>query len=470
MLRRTIFLAGLLAGCALAAQDVPQPAPAPAVDPHAAAHQEEDGTLALQQGGPETPPAPVAESPGDPASGQTATTGDARIPAADPAVPEGEADEESPLPPHLSLMEFPWVEGNRVTLLVDGAQAFPAIFAAAGSARATLLVECYIFGDDAVGRRMLEIMTERARAGVKVRLILDGLGSEDLPEAALHAFTAAGGEYFIYHPTNALDKLRNPSRDHRKIIIADGRRAILGGLNLTEGEAAWHDFMLDIEGPAAAPVARLFAGLWEKLAGKPLEGADFFPAPVPAGALPVRVLGNQKRQTRWEIYAAYRDALRHAKREVIIANSYFIPDPKIRREFYRAVKRGVRVIVLLPRKSDIPLVQSASEYLYRKLLLRGVEIYLYDGESEANLLHAKVAVVDGRWLTVGSYNLDHQSLMNNLEVTAVIEDAELGAQLRHALVRDLYRSGPPLTLADWEPRSFLKKLRSRWWYTWHKLM
>jgi cardiolipin synthase len=184
----------------------------------------------------------------------------------------------------------------------------------------------------------------------------------------------------------------------------------------------------------------------------------------------VRVLGNQARRTRWEIYAAYRDALRHARREVIIANSYFIPDPKIRRELYRAVKRGVRVILLLPARSDVPVAQAASEYLYRKLLLRGVEIYLYRGESEANILHAKVAVIDGRWLTVGSYNFDHQSLFNNLEVTAVIEDPELGGQLRHILLRDLYRSGPPLALADWEPRSLLKKLRSRWWYTWHKLM
>jgi cardiolipin synthase len=382
-------------------------------------------------------------------------------------------------PPYENI--FPTIPGNSVRLLAEGAQYFPALFAAAETAKESLLVESYIFGDDAVGRRMLEIMTARARAGVAVRLIIDGFGSEDFPPEKLAPLQAAGGGVYIHKPVNLWSKgwallkrllfmshrfsnRDSRGRDHRKMVVVDGSRVFLGGINLTAGEQSWRDFMLDIEGPAAAQAARLFAGLWNRK-NPPLNSPRFFPEPRAAGDLAVRILGHQTRRIRQAIFAAYREGINAARREVIIANAYFLPDHRLRRLLYRAVENGVTVTLLLPQKSDVAVAQAASEYFYHRLLRKGIAIHLFD----AAVLHAKVAVVDGRWLTVGSYNLDHQSLFDNLEVTAVIEDEALGGKLRALLATDLARS-PALDLASWNRRPWRSKVRSWWWHLFERLM
>ena len=222
--------------------------------------------------------------------------------------------------------------------------------------------------------------------------------------------------------------------------------------------------MLEIEGPATAQAVKLFAGLWNKN-NPPLAGPAFFPEPRPAGGLAVRILGHQTRRIRRAIFAAYRDGLNAAQHEVIIANAYFLPDHKLQRLLFNAVKKGVKVRLLLPEKSDVPIAQAASEYFYHRLLRKGVEIHLYD----AAMLHAKAAVVDGRWLTVGSYNLDHQSLFNNLEVTAVIEDDALGGRLQAILRSDL-AGARALDRQSWNRRSRLRKLRSWWWHLFEKFL
>lgn len=378
---------------------------------------------------------------------------------------------------------FPTCPGNSVKLLVDGSAYFAAVFSAAESAQTSLLVESYIFGDDEAGLRMLEIMIARARAGVAVRLIFDGFGSADFPPEKLAPLRAAGGEIYVHNRihwlslgggllrrlpliSKVLRKSRHPGRgrDHRKMVVVDGRRVFLGGINLTSEGQAWHDFMLDIEGPVAVEAVRLFAGLWNKH-NRPIAGPVFFIDPPPAGDLAVRILGHQTRRIRRAIFAAYRDGLTAARHEVIIANAYFLPDRKLQRLLYKAVKAGVAVKLLLPEKSDVPAAQAASEYLYHRLLRKGVEIHLYDAE----MLHAKAAVVDGHWITVGSYNLDHQSLFNNLEVAAVIEDPALAGELREILAADLQRSRA-LKLGAWNRRPWHRKLRSWWWHLFEKLM
>ena len=428
---------------------------------------------------PEPPPAPAAgAAPEAPLPLPSRPTGSASLaatapqPTAAPTPQPAPSDNgaQDPLPPMVSLQLFPWTTGNSAQLLVNGTAAFPAIFAAAEKAEKSLLVESYIFGDDEIGRRMVDLMIRKAKAGVECRLIIDGLGSEAFPPDLLDKLAAERrGDYFVFRPVHFFNKIWMPVsslRDHRKIVVVDGRVAFLGGINMAADESDWRDFMVRIEGPAVGSVTRLFASEWARGDAKErLAGDAYFPALEPVGKLNIRVLGNQARKTRWEIYAAYRDALRRAKREVIIANAYFLPDQRIRRELVKAVRRGVRVILLLPAKSDVPLVQAASEFHFRSYLKRGLEIFLYSERP----LHAKVAVIDGHWLTVGSYNLDHQSLRNNLEITAVIDDPALGLTLRNELVRDLYKS-KALTLNDWDKRPWSQKLRCRWWAVWSKLM
>jgi cardiolipin synthase len=376
---------------------------------------------------------------------------------------------------------FPTVPGNRATLHPGATAYFPAMFSAAAAAEKSLLVESYIFDDDEIGRNMLDIMAARAKAGVQVRLILDGFGSERYPFEKLQPLLAQGGEVYIHKPVNLWSKgwallkrllllsrrfsnSDSRGRDHRKMVIIDGRRAFLGGINLTATEKDWRDFMIEIEGPAAAGAVRLFTGLWNRK-NRPLDCPGIFPEPKPAGDLAVRILGHQTRNIRRAIFAAYRDGLGAAKTEIILANAYFLPDRPLRRLLFRAVKNGVRVRLLLPGKSDVPVAQAASEYFYHRLLRKGIEIYLYD----AAVLHAKVAVVDGRWLTVGSYNLDHQSLFDNLEVTAVIEDDALGGELRALLAADLGRSRK-LDLESWALRPWRDKLHSWFFHLFAQLM
>lgn len=370
------------------------------------------------------------------------------------------------------------VGGHGVTLYHDGAEAFPAMLAAIRGATREILLEMYWFASDATGRRFADALAARARDGVRVCLIFDAVGSWDADRAMFDRLAAAGVEVIEYNPIAPWRQrfrwggLNN--RDHRKILVADGAWAATGGVNLADpwapvedGGDGWRDDLLAVEGPAARELRGLFVRHWEELGGAPLAPADTDSgdaAPAPEGAR-VRVHAGDYRDERKRIRDAYLARIRGARGSVLLANSYFVPDGAIGRALRRAARRGVDVRVLVPGESDVPAVDWASRYLYDRLLRDGVRLFRYAGP----VLHAKTSVVDGRWCTVGTYNLDSRSWRFNLEVVVEVEDEGLGAVMTERFETDARRSRE-VTLAEWRWRSPLSRLAEAFFFLFRRFL
>jgi len=297
-------------------------------------------------------------------------------------------------------------DAGQVTILGGGAEAFPRMLACIEAARATVHLEVYAFALDATGERFADALSAAARRGVRVRLVVDGVGSV-LEGRSLEALLgSAGVQVRIYNPLTAL-LLGRLARDHRKLLLVDDEVAFVGGINIGDayggggGEPAWADLAAELRGPACA---------W---LGASLRGGR--PAPMHG---PVRLqlsgIGGGRRLRR-----RYLTAIGAARRAVTIAHGYFLPDLRLVRTITAAARRGVAVTLLLPGKSDIPLAHPATAWLYGRLLEAGVRIC----EWERSVLHAKVAVMDGERLLLGSFNLDPLSLVN-LETLLEVREPE----------------------------------------------
>lgn len=340
-----------------------------------------------------------------------------------------------PLPPALipyARSAVGWRPGCEVTVLRDGGEVFTAMLDAMRAARRSIAIETYILADDTTGARFRDVLVERARAGVTVRVMYDAVGSLGLSARFVDSLRDAGVEVVEWNPIAPWRRrYRLSHRDHRKIAVVDDEVAFTGGLNLADdyaavadGGAGWHDMHCRVRGKIVIDLARMFRRAWLRGGGAP------YPAPkrgevAPVGGSVVRLLDNGKRKTRATVRRAYLHVIKHARESVMIQNAYFLPDLGIRRALARAVKRGVHVQVIVPGKSDIRIVEWASLYLMRLLARRGVELLRWQGV----MLHAKTAVVDGAWSTIGSYNLDARSRFYNLEVTVEILDPAVGAEL-----------------------------------------
>jgi cardiolipin synthase len=357
-------------------------------------------------------------------------------------VPHAIDDEKSvaiaiQLPPQLATYArsgVRWRPGCEVTVLRDGHETFGSMLATIGAARSSICFETYILAADATGERFKAALIEKARAGVTVRLLYDAVGSFGLSDAWLDELRAAGAEVIDFNPI-ALWRLRfNLShRDHRKILVVDNSIAFTGGLNLSDdyatvadGGVGWHDMHCRVRGPIVLDLARLFRRTWLRARG------TRYPAPPRAndamgvgGTAFVRLLENTKRRQRTTIRRAYMHVIKAARESVLIQNAYFLPDRGLRRVLARAVRRGVKVSVIVPGHSDVKLVEWASLYVLRRLARRGVEILRWRGP----MMHAKTAVVDALWSTIGTYNFDAQSRFNNLECTVEILDGQVGETL-----------------------------------------
>ena len=373
------------------------------------------------------------------------------------------------------------VAGNAVTLLKDGAQAFPSMLAAIAEARVEVLLEMYWFQSDLLGERFAAALAERARAGVRVCVIYDSVGSLGVDGAMFDRLRAAGAEVFEYHPVAPwanrwrIGKLNN--RDHRKIIVTDNAVAFTGGINVglpwapeRDGGEGWRDDAVRIEGPAAAQLRAVFLDTWQRLGGTPcppVREAPLAPAEIaPAAALQaVRALPSDRWRNRALIHAAYLDQIGRAERYVYIANSYFIPDRTVRRALSDAVARGVDVRVLVAGQSDVRAVYYASRFLYGWLLGHGIGIY----EWTKSVFHAKTAVIDGRWCTIGSFNLDNRSWRLNLEINVTIDGAEVAEAMRARFLADAGQSNK-VELAQFRFRSLQERLSEVFYYLFRKLL
>lgn len=370
----------------------------------------------------------------------------------------------------------PWfdVGGDRVRLLRDGREAFPAMLAAIAAAKREILLEMYWIGTDPVGTRFREALVERARAGVTVRVIYDAVGSLTMTPAFWEPLVRAGGDFRDYHPLSPLrptfDLARIEQRNHRKILVVDGERGFTGGLNLAkpwlpieDGGESWRDDMVEVLGQAAEEFRTLFYKTWRRAVFKRLPAnaaggiGQLIKLPhdlVPLTKRPSRkvyVLASLRRSKR-NLRREYLARLNRADKSIEIANSYFIPDRHVRNALYRAVLRGVHVRVLVPAKSDVTVVQYALEAMYETLMRNGVEIYAHRGP----MMHAKTAIIDDAFAMIGSYNLDERSQRKNLECNVAVEDRAFATHVRTWFDRDVEQA-EHLDLYEWRARPLVRR-------------
>lgn len=359
---------------------------------------------------------------------------------------------------------------NRVQLLHDGVQALPAMLDAIRAARQEVLLEMYWFGSDRTGRRFADALSERARAGLIVRVIYDAIGSLEAGTAMFDAMREAGVEVHEFNPIapwrQRFSFARINQRDHRKLLVVDGIVAITGGFNLADAWApkeenglGFRDDGIQIAGSAARELRALFYRTF------PAQPGELVAPVASSGSTEVTVLASDLHAERRDIYDNYINAIARATRDILIVNSYFIPARRVRRALARAVLRNVRVRVLMPRDTDVKLAQLASRHLYTRLLRDGIELYEWGG----GVLHSKTAAIDEHWCTVGSFNFDARSVHNNLEVNVAIVDEEVNAALRRRIDVDLGQS-IRIELGPWSKRSWFIRLVERFVYAFRWLL
>ena len=383
-----------------------------------------------------------------------------------------------------AITDSPLVLGNKVTLLQNGPATFAAMFAAISGAQDHINMESYIIEDDAMGQAFAQALLTKQRQGVQVNLIYDSVGSLNTPKLFFDELAAAGVAVLEFNPVNPLASrggawLLN-NRDHRKLLIVDGRTAFIGGINISnvyssgsvihrapessEGDGAWRDTDLQIDGPVVAEFQKLFMQTWDKQRGKILMPKNYTPVLAPVGKDIVRAIGGTPDDPYSLVYLTLISAISHAERQVYLTNAYFVPDPQLMQTLLDAASRGVDVRLILPSYSDSSLVFHAGRAQYTRLLTGGVKIY----ERQGALLHAKTAMIDGVWSTVGSSNLDWRSFMDNDEVNAVILGRDFAQQMASMFAIDQAAS-IPITLATWTERPLQFKVKewlARVWERW----
>jgi len=336
------------------------------------------------------------------------------------------------------------LEGNEIDLLYGGRETFETMLGAIRSAQRFVSLATFIFADDRTGRRFLDSLVEARRRGVEVRLIVDGVGSLDTPRAFFRPLLDEGGEILVYHPVD-LWRLKFViwHRMHRKNLVVDNQVGFCGGLNIhdsclpeEDGGAGWHDIHARMEGPVVRDLHHSFLSTWIRVLGTPRSDHDLLARSEPHGSHNVAVLGaggKKRGRRRRRIQTAYLHAIKQAQRTIHIWNPYFIPDAGVRRSLRNACRRGVDVRVIVPDRGNFPAVQLASENVFETLMRAGVRIHRWPG----SMMHAKTAVIDGIWSTVGSYNMDAQSHRHNLELNVTVYGERFGKALEALFARDM---------------------------------
>lgn len=355
--------------------------------------------------------------------------------------------------------------GNRVELFGQGGEFFPALLRALQNATRHIHLEFYIIRDDCIGCAFAETLLAAAARGVEVSLLYDYIGCFDSPAAYFKRLERGGVRCLPFNPLSLRRGIAwFDKRDHRKMAVIDGTTAFVGGVNVGDeyagyGESLehWRDVGVRIDGPAVGELQKLFRQSWEEEGGRvPADWHEPVPLPAEAGDAEVMIVNGGPHHTRSFIRSAFRMAIAGASESIKIENPYFIPGPRVVRSLLRAVSRGVRVQLVLPAKSDVPLVRLVSRSYYASLLREGIEIY----ELEGTVLHAKVMLIDDNWAVVGSANLDQRSFHRNYEVNVIVDSADFGSQVAEIINKDLARSRR-IELAEHERRGWLVRTGER---------
>jgi cardiolipin synthase len=363
-----------------------------------------------------------------------------------------------------------YVAGNRLQLLRSGGEYFPALIAAIDAARLEVHLETYIFSDDVTGRAVAAALGRAAQRGVAVRVLVDGFGAREFAVGLGVALAASGAEVMTYRPEAGQTRFRRHRlrRLHRKLSVFDGSMAFVGGINVLDdfddgkSDSARFDFAVRIEGPLVARIHVTMRHVWRlvrwaSLGRRPPAPAALPAAPAIGGTTAAALLIRDNLGHRRDIENAYLAAIGSARHEIVISNAYFLPGRRFRNALLAAAKRGVSVKLLLQGRVEHVLQHYATQSLYDRMLSAGVRVFEY----EDAYLHAKVAVIDGDWATVGSSNIDPFSLLLAREANVVVRDAEFVVQLRASLEAAIGGAAREIRPEDQRQRSWLERLAGR---------
>ncbi len=409
---------------------------------------------------------------------------------------KGSNPQANQLDRHLALeqaiSDSPLTAGNRVVLLEDGPATYRAMLAAIASAADHINMESYIFEDDEAGKQFSDALLAQQARGVQVNIVYDSVGTLGTKPEFFSRLRDGGIKLLEFNPVNPLAAKVGwdvNQRDHRKLLIVDGRTAFLGGINISgvysggsfsrgsgsrsavkpgakAGKAPppWRDTDLQIDGPVVAEFQKLFIDTWTKQKGEPLAERNYYPALTAQGSEVIHAIGSSPDDEYSLIYATLISAIDNAETEVLLTNAYFVPDPQLRASLKAAVARGVDVKIILPGSTDSALVFHAGRSYYDELMEAGVKLF----ERRDVMLHSKTALIDRVWSTVGSTNLDWRSFLHNQELNAVVLGEAFGNQMRAAFEADLKRA-EPITLREWRRRTLdlrAKEAFARMWQYW----
>ncbi len=381
---------------------------------------------------------------------------------------EHKAEPTDILQRHQAVMEFlsgePLIIGNDVTLIKDN-KTIDAMADAIESATDNINLETFIFNDDTVGKRIADLLLKKQSQGVQVNLIYDGFGSKGTHADFFQHMRDSGIQTLEFNPVTNLAAVFH--RDHRKIIIVDGKLVITGGVNFTEAysnrlsgiasedeNASWRDTDIRIEGPAVAEYQKLFMDTWAREKGPQLRGKNYFPPLQPRGKDLIQVIASTPGKLNRMNFLLYISALESAETYVHLTNGYFAPDAQTLAALKKASQRGVDIKIIVPGKTDNDFSIHAGRYDYSELLKTGVRLFEFQG----TILHAKTGVIDGVWATVGTANLDLWSSLRDDEINAAIISPQFAEEMEKLFASDLEKS-VEITPEKWKKRPILPRIK-----------
>ncbi|HTG45002.1 MAG TPA: phospholipase D-like domain-containing protein, partial [Verrucomicrobiae bacterium] len=356
------------------------------------------------------------------------------------------------------LLGPPLVQGNRIDELINGDQIFPSMLEAIRSARKTITLETFIWKSGEVTRQFTDALCERARAGVKVHILVDAMGSSKLRRREIRELRDAGAEYVKFNFPLPFRMLRINHRTHRKIMVVDGKIGFTGGVCLADawqgnGEPdRWRDTHFRIEGPVVSQMQAAFMDNWLQARSQVLHGDDYFPQLQPIGPITAQYFKSGPRDGDENAFVSYLLAIAAARTNIRLAHAQFVPNDLLLKALLDAHKRGVKIEVIVPSKLDNFAVKMAARSRYGKLLAGGIELY----EFQPSLIHCKIMIVDDLWVTAGSVNFDERSFRINGEANMNVLNRDFAATLIRSFERDKSKSRQ-FTMEDYKKHNWIRK-------------